>query len=67
MTTDTRTYRIEARDARYGWTPAPGESAGWTLDAAREAVAGGLYWLDGSAIEEARIVCEQDGSVVDAD
>lgn len=54
------TYRIEARDSRYGWGPAPGESGGWTLPAARHAVRAGLVWHDGTPIAsgDVRIVRE---------
>lgn len=63
--TSLLTYRIEAHDDRQGWVPAPGDATGWTLDGARAAIAGEMYWLDGSIISDVRIVCEQDGRVVD--
>lgn len=59
-------YRIEIREAGR-WIAAPGESTGWTLDGARQAMRGPMYGLDGSAIEQdqIRIVDEQTGEVVE--
>jgi hypothetical protein len=36
----TQTYRIEIRDDRGQWVPAPGDATGWTLRAARAALPG---------------------------
>lgn len=54
------TYRIEVKDDGR-WVPAPGESAGLTLEMAEEMVEAGIPTMDGSEPkwDDVRIVGEE--------